>query len=63
VPSNIEQLSVRIAARVPDARQAQLLRLMEDASPRWSARRLLGQAGNAAWSAAKSVSPANILKR
>jgi hypothetical protein len=63
MPTNIEQLSARIAARVPDARQAQLLRLMEDAAPRWSARRLLGQAGNAAWSAAKSVSPTNILKR
>jgi predicted GTPase len=62
-PSNVEQLSTRIAARVPEARQAQLLRLMEDAAPRWSARRLLGQAGNAAWSAAKSVSPTKILKR
>jgi predicted GTPase len=62
-PSNIEQLSARIAARVPDARQAQLLRLMEDAAPRWSARRLLGQAGNAAWSAAKSVSPKSLLGR
>lgn len=56
-PFNIEQLSMRIAARVPDARQAQLLRLMEDAAPRWSVRRVLGQAGNAAKSAARSVVP------
>lgn len=56
-PFNIEQLSMRIAARVPEARQAQLLRLMEDAAPRWSVRRLLGQAGNAAWSAARSMTP------
>ena len=52
-PYNIEQLAGRIAARVPEARQAQLLRLMEDAAPRWSVRRLLGQAGNAALSAAQ----------
>ena len=56
-PFNVEQLSMRIAARVPDARQAQLLRLMEDAAPRWSVRRVLGQAGNAAKSAARSVVP------
>lgn len=56
-PFNIEQLSMRIAARVPDARQAQLLRLMEDAAPRWSVRRVLGQVGNAARSAARSVAP------
>ncbi|HWK34501.1 MAG TPA: hypothetical protein VNR51_12590, partial [Hyphomicrobium sp.] len=56
-PENIEQLSMRIAARVPDARQAQLLRLMEDAAPRWSAKRLAGQAGNAARTAARSVLP------
>jgi uncharacterized protein len=56
-PVNIEQLSMRIAARVPDARQAQLLRLMEDAAPRWSVRRILGQTGNAAKSAARSVVP------
>jgi predicted GTPase len=62
-PFNIEQLSMRIAARVPDARQAQLLRLMEDAAPRWSVRRLFGQAGNAAWSAAKSVAPRGLTKR
>ena len=47
-PYNIEQLAGRIAARVPEARQAQLLRLMEDAAPRWSVRRLLGQTGNVA---------------
>ncbi len=62
-PFNIEQLSMRIAARVPEARQVQLLRLMEDAAPRWSVRRLLGQTGNAAWTAAKSVAPTNLLKR
>ncbi len=62
-PINIEQLSMRIAARVPDARQAQLLRLMEDAAPRWSARRLLGQAGNAAVSAAKTIAPIKGFRR
>lgn len=56
-PFNLEQLSMRIAARVPDARQAQLLRLMEDAAPKWSVRRVFGQAGNAARSAARSVVP------
>jgi predicted GTPase len=56
-PFNLEKLSERIAARVPDARQAQLLRLMEDAAPRWSTRRILGQAGNAAWTAARSLAP------
>jgi hypothetical protein len=59
-PFNVEQLSARIAARVPDARQAQLLRLMEDAAPRWSVRRVLGQAGNAAKSAARSVTPSRF---
>jgi predicted GTPase len=59
-PYNIEQLSMRIAARVPDARQAQLLRLMEDATPRWSVRRLLGQTGNAAWSAARTLNPVRL---
>ena len=54
---NVEHLSKRIAARVPDARQAQLLRLMEDAAPRWSVVRMLGQTGNAAISAARSVVP------
>jgi predicted GTPase len=62
-PYNIEQLSGRIAARVPEARQAQLLRLMEDAAPRWSVRRLLGQTGNVAWSAAKTVTPTKLFKR
>ncbi len=56
-PYNIEQLSMRVAARVPEARQAQLLRLMEDAAPRWSVRRLFGQAGNAARTAARQVTP------
>ena len=62
-PYNIEQLAGRIAARVPEARQAQLLRLMEDAAPRWSVRRLLGQTGNVAWSAAKTVTPTKLFKR
>ena len=62
-PYNIEQLAGRIAARVPDARQAQLLRLMEDAAPRWSVRRLLGQTGNAALSAAKTVTPTKLFWR
>ena len=62
-PINIEQLSMRIAARVPDARQAQLLRLMEDAAPRWSTWRLLGQAGNAAVSAARTIAPSKLLRR
>jgi hypothetical protein len=61
-PYNIEQLSGRIAARVPEARQAQLLRLMEDAAPRWSVRRLLGQTGNAAWSAARTINPARLIR-
>lgn len=61
-PYNIEQLSQRIAARVPDARQAQLLRLMEDAAPRWSAKRLAGQAGNAARTAARTMLP-RVFKR
>ena len=62
-PYNVEQLAGRIAARVPEARQAQLLRLMEDAAPRWSVRRLLGQTGNAALSAAKSVKPTKLFWR
>jgi hypothetical protein len=62
-PYNIDQLAGRIAARVPEARQAQLLRLMEDAAPRWSVRRLLGQTGNVAWSAAKTVTPTKLFKR
>lgn len=62
-PYNIEQLAGRIAARVPEARQAQLLRLMEDAAPRWSVRRLLGQTGNAALSAAKTVKPTKLFWR
>ena len=59
-PYNIEQLTRRIAARVPNAKQAQLLRLMEDAAPRWSVRRLFGQAGKAAWSAARTLNPMNL---
>jgi hypothetical protein len=59
-PYNIDLLSARIAARVPEARQVQLLRLMEDAAPRWSARRLFGQAGNAAWSAARTLTPKRL---
>lgn len=59
-PYNVDQLTRRIAARVPDARQAQLLRLMEDAAPRWSVKRLFGQAGNAAWSAARTLNPLNL---
>jgi uncharacterized protein len=39
------------------------LRLMEDAAPRWSVRRLLGQTGNAALSAAKSVKPTKLFWR
>lgn len=59
-PTNVDQLTKRIAARFPDAKQAQLLRLMEDAAPRWSVLRLLGQAGNAAWSAARTLNPLNL---
>ena len=62
-PYNVEQLAGRIAARVPEARQAQLLRLMEDAAPRWSVRRLLDQTGNAALSAAKTVKPSKLFWR
>ena len=62
-PYNIEQLAGRIAARVPEARQAQLLRLMEDAAPRWSVRRLLGQTGNAALVGRQVGDPGQTLRR
>jgi hypothetical protein len=57
VPYNVDQLCRRIAARVPEAQRAQLLRLMEDAAPRWSVTRLGKQASNAVWSAARAVTP------
>jgi hypothetical protein len=57
VPYNVDHLSQRIAARVPEAQRAQLLRLMEDAAPRWSVTRLGKQASNAVWSAARAVTP------
>jgi uncharacterized protein len=56
-PYNVGQLSERIAARITDAQRAQLLRLMEDAAPRWSVTRLGKQASNAALSAARAVTP------
>jgi predicted GTPase len=59
-PVNIDQLSKRIAARLPEAKQAQLLRLMEDAAPRWSVKRLWKQAANAAWSTARTINPINF---
>jgi hypothetical protein len=61
-PYNVEELSARIAARLPEAQQAQLLRLMEDAAPRWSALRLGRQASNALWSTARAVTPAYLRK-
>jgi len=61
-PYNVERLTARIAALVPEARRAQFLRLMEDAAPRWSARRLGRQASNAVLSATRAVTPA-YLKR
>ena len=62
-PYNVEQLAERIAAHVPDAQRAQLLRLMEDAAPRWSVTRLGKQAGSAAWSAARAVTPSYFKRR
>ena len=38
-PYNVEKLTERIAACVPEAQRAQLLRLMEDAAPRLSVKR------------------------
>ena len=61
-PYNVEKLAERIAASVPEAQRAQLLRLMEDAAPRLSVKRFWKQAANAAWSAARSVTP-TVLKR
>ena len=56
-PYNVGQLYERIAAHVPEAQRAQLLRLMEDAAPRWSIGRLGRQASNAVLSAARAVTP------
>jgi predicted GTPase len=56
-PFNIGELCRRIASHVPEAQRAQLLRLMEDAAPRWSVLRLGKQATNAVASAARSVTP------
>lgn len=61
-PRNLAQLRERIASHIPEAQRAQLLRLMEDAAPRWSITRLGKQASNAVVSAARAVSPASILK-
>jgi hypothetical protein len=61
-PYNVEQLSERIAALIPDVQRAQLLRLMEDAAPRWSVTRLGKQASRSVLSAARAVTPA-YLKR
>ena len=62
-PYNVEQLIDRITARVPEAQRAQLLRLMEDAAPRWSVTRLGKQAGSAVWSAARAVTPSYFKSR
>ncbi len=62
-PYNVEQLSERIAAHIPEAQRAQLLRLMEDAAPRWSVTRLGKQATNAVWSAARAVTPGYFKRR
>jgi uncharacterized protein len=61
-PYNVAALSARVAAHVPAAQQAQLLRLMEDAAPRWSALRLGQQASGVVVSAARAAAP-SILKR
>ncbi len=61
-PENIEKLLDDLAARVPQARQAQLLRLMEDAAPRLSVSRLGRQASNVLFSAARTLTP-SVLKR
>jgi predicted GTPase len=62
-PYNIELLIERIAARVSDAQRSQLLRLMEDAAPRWSAMRFGKQASSAVWSAARAVTPSYFRRR
>jgi uncharacterized protein len=61
-PYNVERLSERVAARIPEAQRAQLLRLMEDAAPRWSVTRLGKQATNAVWSAARAVTPGSLTR-
>ncbi len=61
-PYNVEQLSERIAAHIPEAQRAQLLRLMEDAAPRWSVTRLGKQASNAVVSAARAVTPGSLTR-
>ena len=62
-PYNVEKLCERIAAHTPEAQRAQLLRLMEDAAPRWSITRLGKQASNAVLSAARAVTPAYFKRR
>lgn len=62
VSYNVAMLSTRIATHVPAAQQAQLLRLMEDAAPRWSALRVGKQASGVVASAAKAITP-SMLKR
>lgn len=59
-PYNVEQFSERIAALIPEVQRAQLLRLMEDAAPRWSVTRLGKQASKTVLSAARAITPAYL---
>jgi uncharacterized protein len=59
---NMPQVLERIGALVPEARRAQLLRLMEDATPGWSARRLGRQATNVLASTARAVTPSMLTR-
>jgi hypothetical protein len=52
----------RIGALVPDARRAQLLRLMVDAAPGWSVRRMGRQATNVLTSTARAVTPSMLTR-
>jgi len=61
-PENIELLLLRIAAHEAQVRQAQLLRLMEDAAPRLSVGRIGRQASNVVVSAARTLTP-SVFKR
>jgi hypothetical protein len=61
-PYNVEQFSERIAALIPEVQRAQLLRLMEDAAPRWSVTRLGKQASKTVLSATRAITPAYLRK-
>lgn len=61
-PYNAAQVLDRIGMLVPEARRAQLLRLMEDAAPGWSVKRLGRQATNVLASTARAVTPGMITR-